>query len=131
MPPPSPQDHRNQARTNERFYQALGDRNAQYPQWAMVALFYTALHEVQAFLIAHGQRPDSHRERKAVLRRNRFQLGNDIGRHYRQLRQWSEDARYRLWQPTSADLQQAEQRLAAIRGEVARLISSQRQLLPP
>lgn len=71
MPPPSPQDHRNQARANEQFYQSLGGQNAQFTQWAMAALFYTALHEVQAFLIAHGQRPADHRERRAVLRRNR------------------------------------------------------------
>ena len=60
--------------------------------WAVTALFYAALHEVQAYLIQLGSQPASHTRREV-----------EIGRHpeilpildlYRQLRTHSENVRY-------------------------------------
>jgi uncharacterized protein (UPF0332 family) len=130
VPPPTPQEHLTQASKNEAFYRQNCGGDATARQWAMVALFYCAMHEVQAFIVAHGQRPESHSDRTAVLRANEFQLGKDLRRHYRRLIQYGHDVRYAFLEPTPQDLTDAEDRLTKIRNEISRLTSSSRKLLP-
>ena len=45
--------------------------HSQWPDWAMTALFYAAMHEVQAALVSTGLRPREHKTRKAALRKKR------------------------------------------------------------
>lgn len=131
MSPHSPQAHRKQAEENERFYhEVLGGQNTAWPKWGMVALFYTAVHELQAFMVERGQAPQDHAGRKAVLRKNKFQLGTHLAQQYQALRKSSENARYELWRPTRTDLADAEVRLQKIRDEL-RQHSSVRTLLAP
>jgi hypothetical protein len=96
----------------------------------MVALFYTAVHELQAFMVERGQAPEVHAARKAVLRKNKFQLGTHLAQQYQVLRKSSENARYELWKPTRTDLADAEVRLRKIRDEL-RQHNSVRTLLAP
>ena len=67
---PSEQDHRTQEARNWAFYRTeLGGRNAAYCEWAVTAIFYAAVHKVEAFLRRNHVPPSgSHRERKASLR---------------------------------------------------------------
>ena len=45
---PAKDDHLNQAHHNFQFYQSVN--SSQYPDWAITALFYTALHYIDAYL---------------------------------------------------------------------------------
>jgi hypothetical protein len=65
---------------------------AQIFDWAITALFYSALHEVQAYLAGLGPPPTTHRHREALIRESP-QLAS-IENPYAALRVFSENARY-------------------------------------
>jgi hypothetical protein len=79
MPPR--QSHVERARQNERFFLGFDLTTTPYPDWAAVAIFYAALHWIDAYLdqsvgqiggqqesAAGGHHPSSHRERFAKIR---------------------------------------------------------------
>jgi len=115
---PSAQDHRDWAAENERFYRELGGQQCQWPQWALPALFYSALHEVHAFLLGYGIRPISHREIASVLHRNGQTLGRLNGA-YGRLERMSRAARYQCLRPSIQQLERAERDLVTVREEIA------------
>ncbi len=92
--------HIDGAHRNYQRYQRL----LQTPEdtdWAVVALFYAALHLVQAHAIAKSGRlqepvPDNHNERIKYVKQNLGRLEAD----YVVLEEASKLVRYDLWQPT-------------------------------
>jgi hypothetical protein len=117
---PSASDHEEQASQNEAFFKDLGGKDAARSDWAMTALFYTALHEIQALAIRKGWRvrhraglrfPEDHNERLQVIATHLA----PIEAEYRSLKDWSEHARYRCGTFTSAQLALAEGTLKTIR----------------
>jgi hypothetical protein len=98
--PPSRQQHIGQAEHNEALFHALEATN--FTDWAVTALFYAALHLVDAFL--WPVRLPSHARRGTFIAPS-----SDLSAmyaHYRELQDRSEDARYECVSFTAADVQQ-------------------------
>jgi hypothetical protein len=114
---PTAAEHLAWAQENERFYQRIGGANAQFPQWAMAALFYTALHEIQAALVATNNRRRNHKDRQDVLRA----MWPKIAALYDGLYTRSKAARYECVRHSSVQLIEAEMLLREVRAEIAAL----------
>jgi hypothetical protein len=99
---PSPAEHRRQAHHNEEFARFLGGPASKWKAWTMVAVFYAALHYIQAFLVEQGHRPEEHSERNALLRN-----WPNIKVPYMRLYAWSMDSRYRCYPPNEKRLEYA------------------------
>lgn len=84
-------------------------------QWALIAIFYAALHSAQAALITtHAEDPGSHRDRKAALKK--YYRGNPGYRGYYRLHKRASSVRYTGYVPPDlsqdwADLQAVEQHI--------------------
>lgn len=92
------------AQKNYQRYQRL----LQAPEdadWSLVALFYTALHLVQAHAIAKSGRfaepaPTNHNERIKYIEKHLGRIEAD----YIRLEEASKSVRYDLWQPTPEEI---------------------------
>lgn len=98
--------HVNQAEKNHRFYQRIiePDSNlAEFNDWAITGLFYSALHYVDALFDSRGSiHPSSHRQRNFLLAQTtEFR---PIARDYLELYDRSQDARYNLVSFTSTQV---------------------------
>ncbi|HEV3323066.1 MAG TPA: hypothetical protein VG147_12870 [Solirubrobacteraceae bacterium] len=67
---PSATEHQSWAQQNKQFYEFIGGSHSQWPDWAMTALFYAAMHEIQAALVAMSLRPKKHETRKSCCAKN-------------------------------------------------------------
>ena len=112
---PTAAEHYAQSQNFDAFYQHLGGNASAWPQWAAVVLFYIAVHEIQAFLVARGHRPTDHTSRKAVLNQGWQQLAT----LYAGLYDLSKKARYECITPSQAQLTLAEMQLQLVRQFVA------------
>ena len=83
----------------------------------MTVLFYTAMHEIQAALVADGSRPVDHTERQRVLR----EKWPTLATAYETLFTRSKQARYECHRHSQADLAFAEAALQQVRREIAKL----------
>jgi hypothetical protein len=115
--------HIQQAERNEDLYEYLGRATPPYYEWQVVALFYSALHYVDAYLatlsLPNGVHPGSHSERNYLVRVEAFLRGLWVD--YRELQDRSRDARYDLvsFRPTDVrDLRLTAH--ARIQGQVRR-----------
>ena len=115
--PISAAEHQSWAQQNEAFYRHIGGSRSQWPDWAMTALFYTAVHEIQAALVADGARPGDHKERQRVLR----EKWPTLATVYETLFTRSKQARYGCQRHSQADLALAEAALQQVRREIAKL----------
>jgi hypothetical protein len=119
--------HEQQASRNRDFYKEIGGRNTPWPEWALAALFYAAVHEVQALIVRKNWRlqrkdgpsrfPSDHNERLRVIKRECPQIETD----YRSLKQWSEDARYECRPFSPGNVQLAKAVLDRITVELAKI----------
>ena len=88
---PSKERHLEQARHNRTFFKAI-DLDA-FPDWAMTALFYTAIHYVDAVLaVESNTHPDRHDSRDSEVAKS--PVLNGIYDEYRKLKTDSFNARY-------------------------------------
>ncbi len=88
-----PSFHHDQARRNYRVSRLL--RDSGYVEWAMTALFYTALHCVDHWLAHVARPPTNHAQRRNYLAR--LAVPPDIREAYRRLYELSVTARYTQW----------------------------------
>lgn len=97
------QAHLDRARHNYRVYQRLKAPEGEPAlDWALVALFYGALHLVQAYACQHGPwRPGDHADRRDYLRQELRPIFDD----YRDLQDRTDQVRYDLWMPAPAELE--------------------------
>jgi uncharacterized protein (UPF0332 family) len=93
---PSVNEHIQQAEKNERFFNDFDLKNTQFLDWAITALFYSALHYVDAYLATKSQHPFNHRKRDWRLTKE--QKLKNIYSYYVELKNRSEDARYKIVQ---------------------------------
>lgn len=94
---PSESRHVARAENNERFYAQFNLASTAFLDWAIAALFYSALHYVDACLAGYaagGLHPQSHSTRGRILARDAF-LRNFFC-DYQELKNRSEDARYAI-----------------------------------
>lgn len=117
---PSASEHQNWGRQNKQFYDSIGGSHSQWPDWAMTALFYAAMHEVQAALVSTGLRPREHKTRKAALREK---TGGwlAIAQLYESLFSQSCAARYECHRHSQLHLALAEHQLGEVQNEIAKL----------
>jgi hypothetical protein len=65
-------------------------------QWAVTVAFYCAVHCLEAHLADHGEHGKTHQARMQKLITGETAVPDNVYAAYRRLKQWSEDARYRL-----------------------------------
>lgn len=118
---PDVTDHILQARHNEEFYQAT-DKNV-YSDWAMTAVYYAALHYIDAFLArVNIIDPGGHDVRDQEVR-GRAEL-RAISRLYFRLKSRSRNARYYCTRFHLGELQRShDEDLADIRNHLLPLAS--------
>ena len=86
-------EHIAQAEKNERLYDNLV--GTEFNDWAVVSLFYAALHYVDAYFVQRvGTSPSNHSARNKLVSMTRELVG--IERRYRELYARSLDARYNI-----------------------------------
>jgi hypothetical protein len=96
---PTPDDHLDQARRNLALAEDfLRDHAADstYVQWAVMTIFYCAVHCMQAHLMRHGQRPRTHEARGRLIANPAYGVPIDVQTAYELLRQRSRAVRYDL-----------------------------------
>jgi hypothetical protein len=113
----TPAEHYTQAQRNEAFYNRIGGSNSSDPEWAVATLFYIAVHELEAALLALGEpSPKRHQDRLAAMRAN----FRPAASHFETLHKMSVDARYHCKRHAQSDIAFAEARLGFIRQEIAK-----------
>jgi uncharacterized protein (UPF0332 family) len=83
----------------------------------MSALFYVAVHEIQAALVSSGSRPRGHKERVVALR----EKWPSLGTLYEALFSRSRQARYECRHHSQAEVVLAEAALQQVKSEIAKL----------
>jgi hypothetical protein len=116
VPRPDPatiEGHIAKAQRNCVLYESLA--NTQDRDWAVTHLFYAAIHLVQAHAYQYSSHfPASHDERDRYVMAYLPAIEAD----YDMLRQASQSARYRLWDPAPGDVALAHEWFSAIQAEL-------------
>jgi hypothetical protein len=87
--------HLAQAQKNERFYSTFDLSTTEFLDWAVITLFYSSLHYIDAYLAkAQNYHPLTHSKRTPLVARE-FRL-KVIYSDYRKLKDESEAARYQI-----------------------------------
>ena len=94
--------HSRQAKHNKAFLTEFNLVQTAYSDWAVTVMFYTALHLIEAYLATKGLHPADHGVRDNYL--TRMTALKPIYRPYRELRHYSEKARYRGARFTTDDI---------------------------
>jgi hypothetical protein len=98
---PDQQKHLAQAQHNEELYHHLADATPRFIDWQITALFYAALHYVDAYLAKFAIHPNSHEERSTWM--GRESVLKTIYAVYRDLQNRSRDARYEIYPMRAGD----------------------------
>lgn len=110
-------DHIQRAEKNEAFAGALNRTDPVQADWAITALFYGALHYIDAYFLSHGRgRPRTHGQREPRIRDSADLIG--IWPDYRRLKDMSLAARYDIANYAEADFNVAANALAKVRSHV-------------
>jgi hypothetical protein len=113
--------HIAKAQRTEAFCDALDTLDPPYYEWQTVAVFYAALHYLQAYFSAKTRYyPMTHQDRDQGIA-NDVKL-NPIYKHYRELKQLSLTGRYMCWSTNAHDVQSAKGHLVAIRRHIETLL---------
>lgn len=105
---PDTSQHRDQSLRNKRVYRdRLDGPEAQYSEWAVTTLFYTALHDMDAYLYQLAGRvdPGNHRDRDSLVRTHCRRAWPT----YKKLKDASEQGRYRCRRFTKAEIERYEE----------------------
>ena len=94
---PALNQHLSQAQSNERFAEAITSLPTRFPDWEIIALFYSALQYADAFLATQGIHPGSHDSRIASAK-----LYIGAWEDYQHLYRLSIAVRYNMVSPTPA-----------------------------
>ena len=102
--------HIAKAEHNKEFAQKVLDLGEEYQDWALTAIFYSALHYVDAMLGDRGATVSTHHERDKAVARNLQFLRKD----YKNLERKAIDARYEDESFSEQDLGNCMRRLERI-----------------
>lgn len=118
---PSKQDHVRKADENAAFALSLTLDNQTRIDWALIILFYSALHYVEAYLATLGQHLKSHRSRDSVVGRDPNL--KKIFPEYQDLTFYGYNARYEMYGFTSDDVtKRAAKEFAAVKTHLKPLL---------
>lgn len=105
---PQPTEHIAQAEKNERLYERLV--GTEFNDWAITALFYAALHYVDAYFVSQtGVRPPNHNLRNRLVDRTLNQAR--VSPAYRELYRLSRKVRYETPSVSTDEAMQVNVRL--------------------
>lgn len=98
---PSAEQHLKQAQHNASLaVKLLGSRKPQYPDWALTATFYAAVHYINHyFMRTVGMAPRSHKVRSSYI--HKYSQTKGIAFEFENLRNLSEQARYYCVRPAA------------------------------
>lgn len=123
---PSPSEHQAQAAKNEQAHDAIRRSQHDLPDWEITTTFYTAVHEIRAFL--NRKEPRYRREKlhysdyDKILRSQAYGE-EDLADTFEQLKGWSQASRYQCktvaWNTGKIDV--SRDALARIRRRLTRL----------
>ena len=117
---PTLNQHLSQAESNERFVESITALTTRFPDWEVIALFYSALHYADAFLATQGIHPRSHDSRIASVK-----LYIGAWEDYQHLYRLSLAARYNMVSPTPAVADAAKVgAFLRVKGEILALLPS-------
>ena len=122
---PSADRHREWAKRNRDVYDHIGGAASYWGDWAITLLFYSAVHEISAFLTEHVsdlqaagfQAPTNHKERKLILRT----LWPSLAMLYEPLEQRSWGARYHCRVFAETEIKLGEGLLKKLQAEIKSL----------
>lgn len=113
---PLSDEHLERARANERFAESLDFSLEVDFAWAITALFYSALHYVDAYCVKFIHKPINHDDRERIMDDNGFL--SEILKPYMALQHASKQARYHLAPLGRVELERAKRLHALIRGKL-------------
>jgi len=104
---PSRNDHLNKAKRNRDFADKLPKNDPTFTGWALIALFYSALHYVNGYLARYNVRYGSHKALEVELAKNDVLSGmyND----YMDLFDYGHNARYTMRNYSIEDFRKARE----------------------
>ena len=113
-------EHLTKSANNETFAGSLDTSSATGIEWKLTALFYAAVHYIQAYLIGSSKGPiTNHSQRDSAIFRDA--KIRPIYVDYQELKTHSRDARYEANSGfTTSDVEKQQRNLAAIKAEVAK-----------
>ncbi len=117
---PTKEQHLTKAKGNRIFSSSLSAEDSVATEWALISLFYSALHLVEAFNAHHNHHCRSHQEIQEEVERNP-QL-EDIYADYHDLKNFGWNARYRPVRYGPKELSEAQGSFAAIEEHIHKLI---------
>ncbi len=115
---PDKEQHLNRAKHNWNFYKTITD--SEYLDWSVNALFYTALHYVDAYLDTEGYDPTNHGKRLTLVSSEHNLRG--IFYDYQMLKDESEAGRYRLKHFSAEEVSDLESTCDRIRTYIQSII---------
>ncbi len=86
-------DHDMRVSHNRGFYNSV--RTTEFPDWAIVVLFYEVVHMIESVLAENGIHPKDHVERRECIRSRPDIFSHDLVRSYTNLESLSRTARYK------------------------------------
>jgi hypothetical protein len=99
---PQKHEHVAKAKHDEEFVNSLDVSTTPYLDWAITALFYAALHYVEAYFATMKRHSPDHRTRDSAIRRD-SRIGG-LYNDYSELKNFSINARYYMTTFTPRDL---------------------------
>jgi hypothetical protein len=115
---PQRHEHLGRAEQTEQLALALNRHLPVCIDWAVVMLFYSALHYIDAFLAGKNVHPMSHKQRDEEIERNGSL--SEIYGAYRRLKDLSRAARYEIPNFPPEKLDVARDRLSSIKRHLQR-----------
>jgi uncharacterized membrane protein len=118
--PPAPSDHVKKADANKHFGYAMNAKIPTAAGWALVAMFYSALHYAEAYLLKTSRRVTNHEQRLDAIKFDRNLTS--IYAQYRHLSDYGYNARYNLITYGQADVDKAKPSLEAVERHIKSLL---------
>lgn len=117
----SSNSHLQRAQHNRTFSETVQATINDYDDWQVIAIFYAAIHVLQAYFSAKtSEYPQTHQNRDDLLLRDRNLT--PIYKEYRELKQLSVSCRYMCWPTNAHDVSSAKSYLQRIEDHIASLL---------
>lgn len=101
---PDKEKHVDQANHNNEFWNSLNSGTTPYLDWVVSAIFYEAVHWVEAFLATKKINSGTHAKRRYAMQIYDVELGSILS-DFDIIKYESENARYRCYKHTLSDVQ--------------------------
>jgi hypothetical protein len=126
--PHSASEHLAKARKNKAYASSIQQTDGTCTEWALIALFYSALHFVQSFLVSRSIEASNHETRNRKVQYD-IEL-RDIYDDYRELYVFSCNARYHMNVYGSKHYAEAYEALCSVERLIDSLLAPQTKPLP-